>query len=408
MPDPPPPAGNGSSAAQDQIEAVGASILADVQANGYPGFSGLVAAGDGGSPTLDLYWQEGEVLPPDVAAIVADPGQPVTVARMNATCGKVYLDSRADALMNAPDTSGQICGLMHTIIVPEEGTGLNVQAQPYDGVDQTAFASQAAAVLSQIAAVPVQVTIAPLPTQTGRQDDHAPWWGGARITSPGLGRCSDGFGVVRTVGTKTTQYMLSAAHCFGPGDNVFNGVAAGVAGNAQIGTVADFLPGFDSELIQAPLGVRPAVFTDVWDGGGFISPVNKTGVNIKGLLMFVCASGASTGQNCLLNVTDTDVRIFNWWLSITLRKFQWSTNLVTAQAFFFRNVWRGTAIGQGDSGGPVIQYTAEGSAQAMGTIVAGKGVVPCGAVAPGISCFGTVYYADINNLLKVYGAGLAQ
>jgi hypothetical protein len=404
MPDPPPPSGDGSSTAQDEIVAAARSILADVQANGYPGFSGLVA--DGTGPTLDLYWVAGQALPPDVAALVADPGQPITVTRMDAVYGKSFLDSRADALMNAPDFSGQICGLMHTIIVPEEGYGLNVQAQPYQGVDQAVFPVQAAAVLSQYAGVPVQVTVAPAPTETGRQNDIAPWWAGGRTTSNG--GCSAGFGVVRRIGATSTPYLLSAAHCANPGAQVSNGVAA--PGNTVIGTVRDFLPGFDSELVQVDpaMGVRPAVFKGAWDAGDFISPVNTTGVNVKGLLMFVCTSGASTGQNCLLNINNTDVRILNVDLSITLLRLQWTTNLVTAKPLFFRAAFLGVAVGKGDSGGPVIQYTAGGGARAVGTMVAGSGVVPCGDAAPKVICFSQVYYADINKLLDTYGVDLVQ
>jgi hypothetical protein len=399
MPDPPPPSGNGASDTQDEISAVGGAILASVNANGYAGFAGLIATSSG----LELHWLAGDPLPSDIAAIVASPPYPITVTRVDAPYGRAYLDSRATIITGSPSLGAQACGLVHTVVVPEEGNGLQVVAQPYTGVDPATFVSKLTPLLTAAAGVPVQVTVGPFPQDTvGRQAETAPWWAGARI-KVGTSNCSSGFGVIRPNDTNK-PYVLTAAHCFLPGATVLNGGAG--AAQRTIGTVRDYLPGFDSEMIEINRadGLQSVTYTGAWDGAAF-ADVATTGVNIRGLLQFVCTDGASTGENCLLAIQNTDVRVLNPAFTTPARQ-QWTTNLVTAKPIFFRNIWIGTAVGAGDSGGPVVQYRTDGKVRAMGTMVAGSGVTRCGTVAPGVTCYGTVYYADINNLLNTYGTDL--
>ncbi|HEX6686765.1 MAG TPA: hypothetical protein VF062_28630 [Candidatus Limnocylindrales bacterium] len=402
--DPPQPNYPGASTHQDHVVAVGGDIIAALGPGG-GGFAGLVSEP---GPALRLYWEESQPIPSSILAIIAFPRFPVSVIPTDAAFNRSYLESRADIIQYDTTISAAICGLMHTVVIPEEGFGLRVEAQPYEGVDPVSFPSLASSVLTARAGVPVQVDIGPVPTATGRQDDTSPWWGGARLRV-GNKNCSSGFGVLRPA-ERDKQYLLTAAHCFNQGATVFNGVPVGMPGRLEVGTVRDRLIGLDSELVEVATGTftASAVYTGEWDGPGHIAPVNTTGISLKGFLMFVCSSGASTGLNCGLNITSTNVRVLDI-LNSTLQRLQWVTDLVIVDSFFLRNIWKSVALGQGDSGGSVIQYSDNATkAKAMGTNVFGSRTTRCARAAPGVTCFSRAYYAEINNLLNTYGVNLVR
>ena len=390
----PPDAG---STVDEAMKDVGGRIIDLWVNNGYPGFAGVVA--DEGASVLDLYWLPGETLPPEVAAIVANPGRPITVVRVDASFGRSSLEGAAQSLLDNTALDDQMCGFLHTVIVAEDGTGLTAVVDPYDSSFNP---PQAEALLSSAAGVPVTVEVGPQPEYTARLNDVAPWFGGGGLTAPGSGFCSTAFGVV-DAGTRTRQYMLTANHCFALNQNVNNG-----NGTVLLGPVALNRPQFDSELIRVTAAGTNTFFGGV-NGVGvaeYNQVVRVSAANVRNTS--ACTSGASTGENCALNIRATNVMIVRRAIvggRVVIVSRQ--TNLVFADSTVRRRGGQlAVAVGQGDSGGPVVSDDL-GNRTALGTISAGTNVVGCGLfAAPGKLCFSTVVYADLNNLLRSYVAAM--
>ncbi|HEV2783834.1 MAG TPA: hypothetical protein VGX25_30990 [Actinophytocola sp.] len=403
--DEPAVANSGGSAVDDQLIDVGGRILALADANGYPGFSGVIADPD--QARLGLYWLPGEPLPAEVAQIVADPGQPIEVVRYDAPYSRAHLDPIATALLENAALSDQMCGFLHTVKVLEEGTGLVAGVEPYDGSFNPGQAQQ---LLTAAAGVPVTVDVSPQNVLAGRLDDTAPWFAGGRITAPGFGQCSTGFGIV-DAGTRTREYMLTALHCFAPGTQVRNG-----DGTRILGPVVNTRPLQDSELISvAQAGT--STFTGGVGGVGAAEGsvvVRNPGRNVRNTTV-ACTSGASTGENCALNVIATNVREILRFVQIgpfgrrIVRDVVVKAGMVDATSTVVRrNGQLAVAVGQGDSGGPVLTDSSR-DRLALGIISSldPRALVSCGLfAAPRKLCASTVRYADINVLLNTYVAAL--
>ena len=412
-----PPSDNGSSLVQDQLHEVADRILNLADEAGYPGFAGVVA--DRPHATLRLYWLPGQPLPTEIESIVEDPGQPITVVRESAPFSRNQLRPLSRMLLEDVSLDTRFCGFLHTVIVPEEGTGLIAEIEPYLGADQAALATEATTALTEAAGVPVTVRIKAEPVKAGRQDDASPWKAGARITAAlGRGRiglCSTAFGV--DIGTK--QYMLSAAHCFPKGALVFNGGAG--PQRRQLGPVADTKPLHDAETIEVD-----KADTNTFLGGvnsNVSLPIRQPKKNVKGL--FVCSSGASTGENCKLEIVATDIKYVETIVIVEgfgRRRRVRVVERVTGEGFVravsterrkpggeFR-----VAVGSGDSGGPVFFPRADTTKdhEAAGVISAGgfpqprRTPFPCEPGALTTVCYPEIIYADISIVLKAFNATL--
>jgi hypothetical protein len=358
---------------------------------------------DPAQAVLFLYWLGGEPLPPEIDAIVAEPGQPISVIRHDAPYSRSQLDPIALRLIDDAALSDAMCGFLHTIKVLEEGTGLVAGVDPYDASFDP---MRAEAMLTAAAGVPVSVEVGPQTEAAGRLDDRAPWKAGGRITA-GRGQCSAAFGIV-DAGTRTREYMLTAEHCFALNTQVLNG-----DGTRILGPVTHLRPRWDSELIRVT-----AADTNTFFGGvGMIgapesdAAVRRTAANIKGTTV-ACTSGASTGENCRLSVTATDV-VVQRRIRIgprLVRLVVAHTDMVMATSTVVRrNGQLAVAVGQGDSGGPVVTDTSS-DRRALGTISGLQNPVHCGLFAdpgpPPKVCGSTVVYADINILLRSYVAAM--
>lgn len=380
----PPSDPGGASAVQDAIEDVAGRILALEDQNAYPGFTGLI--GDPDQAQLWLCWLQADPLPAPVADIVANPGQPITVVRQDATYSRDFLDSRVSTILGNDSLGAQIGGNIHSVATPEEGTGLLATVLPDDpNVDPNQFIANAQPVLSSAAGVPVTVQIGPPETDATRRNDSSPWDGGARLRdAAGNRHCSSGFGLVRQ--RDNAQLLLTANHCFGA-QAVFNGAGA------RIGTVTNFVPAGDSEAITiaAPGAAGRQVYVggvnDATEGSVRITAVAGTVPNI-----FVCTSGSFSGEHCPLQVVRTRWRLRNGVGPVNLA--------VTTRAS------GPVAIAQGDSGGPVIYRGASaGQVFALGTIIGGTRTFNC-VVYDGRVCFPDVIFNNLNMLMVNYGAGL--
>lgn len=389
---------NPGSAVDEAMKNVGGEIINLWVANGYPGFAGVIA--NEPASVLDLYWLPGQPLPPAIAAIVANPGYPITVVQVSAPYGRGTLTTDAQNLANDTSVDGQMCGFLNTIEILEDGTGLGAVVEPYNSASFSIPLAQA--LLTAAAGVPVTVTVGPQVTDLARLNDTAPWWGGAGLTSPGQGFCSSAFGVVNNA--TGAQYMLTANHCYPNGANVSNG-----NGTAVLGPVALNRPLFDSELISVGANAGTFTFFGGVNGVGvpeYTQQVRVAAANVRGTS--ACTSGASTGENCALNIAFTNVIILQRVIILGLPVLlPVRFNMVIADSTVVRaNGQLAVAGGQGDSGGPVVTDDS-GNRRALGTISAGRNLVGCGLfAAPGKLCFSTVVYADLNTLLTSYGVAM--
>jgi hypothetical protein len=403
--EPPPPESDptdphGAQAVQDEIATVAGQISALVDQNGYTGFAGMIA--DQNSARLLLCWLGGEALPGPIADIVANPGQPITVVRQDAAYSYDDLSSRVDSILDNTSVGAQIAGRIHTVTVPEEGTGLIASVLPNDpNVDPNQFIAQAQPVLSNAAGVPVTVQIDDVVEPATRLADTSPWYGGARLTdNAGTKSCSSGFGLIRR--TDNAQLLLTAYHCYGV-QAVFNGPPPGNPARQQIGTVTSGVQGGDSEAIAiaAPGTAGGFIYNGgVNDATEGIARVTGVAVNIPNL--FVCTSGSFSGEHCLLRISRTNV-----FFNIAAHGIVYRVGPVD------RAVGRlgppaPVAISLGDSGGPVVLYRADGNGvNGMGTIIGGSARLqfPC-AVYDGRTCFPDVYFNKLTFLLNDYNARL--
>ena len=380
----------GASVVQDETQDVGTRIRDLVDQNGYAGFTGLIADPDNAG--LILCWLRGDPLPGPIASIVANPGQPIHVTREDSPYSYIDLATRADPLVANDSLGAQIGGTIHSVNVPEEGTGLTAGVQPDNPA--TFDPGLAAAILTAAAGVPVGVSVGPAPEASTRLNDTSPWFGGGRLTD-NVPRpiCSSGFGMV--VGR--AQFLLTARHC---GVQAFsNGQLAG-AGRQLIGNVTAAVLPADSEAIS--IAAPGVAGTSIYTGGvndateGSIR-VNRVGVNIRN--QFVCTSGSFSGEHCQLRINNTALFVAGAALGVPIRVVGPLNLAISAVG--------GVAAGGGDSGGPVAQHSATtlGAVSGMGTINGGFAQFAC-AVYDARRCSTNVIYNHLGPLLRAYGGAL--
>jgi len=123
-----------------------------------------------------------------------------------------------------------------------------------------------------------------------RKSDSPPFWGGAGVAlSAGVPRCTDGYVVQNSVGTR---FMVDAGHCFNNGDTAVTengGLTVGTAsGNGlSIGKDMVLLGGQSYAPDIYTGGVDDAVFAHIASAGDPVVGFNN-----------YCTSGRTTGANC--------------------------------------------------------------------------------------------------------------
>ena len=203
--------------------------------------------------------------------------------------------------------------------------------------------------------------------------------------------------------------MLTALHCFAAGTQVRNG-----DGTRVLGPVWLTRPEHDSEVIRVDQAGTHTYFGGVGGVGAAerSEAVRTAANNVRGTTV-ACTSGASTGENCALNVVATNVQEIRRRAFIVpggriiVRDEVVHWGMVDATSTVVRrNRELAVAVGQGDSGGPVVTDSSR-ERRALGTMSSGSNPVSCGAfAAPRKLCFSTVRYADVNTLLRSYVAEL--
>jgi hypothetical protein len=219
-----------------------------------------------------------------------------------------------------------------------------------------------------------------------RQDDKAPYYGGAMYNHPvglGTGYCSTGFAVKVGVESK----ILSAAHCGVNGETLKDG------GGQVMGTFEGDNNTNDIILIDAPAAGKVYVGSHT---SGVSDKIIGAMASMEGL--WICTSGANSGDHCNIKVTKVNQSVPFQTNEGTFTIFP----LVRAE-----EIDHEIAAAPGDSGGPVLTQTQHPDLQrAAGTITGGGGVVEdCGPMQlPTPDCGWYIYYVDIATALTYYGA----
>ncbi len=348
---------------QDRLVAVAEKVRA-AGTDGFAGFELRLELRE-----LRVYWKG--TPPPGVSAAV---GGQAGVRLLPAAFSEKELVALA-ATVHGP-------GVVATGPLPD-GSGISVSVTG-------AAVPEAAVTLARAAGARVVVephTQAPKPFYH-RQDDKAPYYGGAMYhhpVGPYTAYCSTGFAV--KVGK--VSKILSAAHCGVDGETLKDG------GGQVMGTFEGDNNTNDIILIDAPAAGKVFV-------GPHTSGVSEKIIGALGPMvgLWVCTSGANSGDHCNVKVTHTNQSAV----------FQTGEGTFTISPLVRAEEYdHEIAAAQGDSGGPVIVPTQHPDLhRAAGTITGGGGVVDdCGPMQlPSSECGWYIYYVDITTSLNYYGATL--
>lgn len=241
-----------------------------------------------------------------------------------------------------------------SIGVPSDGSGLLVGVEPSEA-DKTAgtLRAEASADLAPIAGVPVAVSSQHMPVLTSRAEEEAPFRAGGMIrvdTGTGYAQCTSGIPVRRN--SDNSYGMVTAQHCAGNGDVVYNGALSKegtVTSNALYsdaamysvtGNVAKhYSQGSDSDEIRSFSGVARAV-----EGTS------------------VCNSGYVSGTKCGIQVLVREATYHAQLLDGTIATFAGAYGRAPAGY---------PAVRRGDSGGPLYLPLDDGTSQLQGVVSAG-------------------------------------
>jgi hypothetical protein len=378
----------------DEVEAIH-GVLDEV---GSAGFAGFVVTPE--QCRLDLYWVGAP--PPAVAELIRRDRR--VVVHNDAEHDHAELSRAAERL--APGSPlGRSAGVEITsVAVPPEGTGLRV------GVDAEGRAIDVRATAAKLrrgVGVPVRVVIEGPSRSFGRIDDRAPWSAGGRamirVNDGGSERwsaCSVGYGLrdPRTM----REYTVTAAHCF---DEAADARAWNGSRRAPIGEWSAMSLALDVAYVATDGPAGQGTSAHVWSGGvgdghPGVRTVTGSWPTVKG--MWVCGSGAATGENCGIKVGDVDV------MQLATMPRSGATYTVHHTARGYRTD-RGVVSGSGDSGGPVFAPSGPGpdGAHAVGVIHGGVdgARVSCGDQAAS-ECSDSVIFVPVAEVQRWIGGEL--
>jgi len=346
-----------------------------------PGYAGITI--DVPDCRVDVYWKG--LLPFPVAAVVAIYDGPINVeVHTDAPFEGAELDPQADRLIGDPALAQAAGIVLVRVGRPQQGTGVTAGVLATEPPPDLAAAES---FLSTVLAVPVDLTIEAPFELAARHNDASPWYTGGRIKVE-VGRdrfvnCSTGWGI--KVGRDEAPHMLTAAHCGAKGDKVHNGDRS-----RQLGTLAERDVALDSAIIDV-VSASPRMFTG--------RPTSNTSLPIEKAIevkvgAFVCDSGASTGQNC-----DIEVDAVNERIPTDVGMVRTTTTAHKERT--------GIANGKGDSGGPVyLPVEKETKVQAVGIMVAGRNEVACRRDDDTTKCFRRMAFVPVAPLLTQWDATL--
>ncbi|MEO3809255.1 S1 family peptidase [Sphaerisporangium sp. B11E5] len=309
------------------------------------GYAGIVA--DPENHEVRLYWRG--TLPRAVQDVVDEGRLAAPVAVLPAARSRAQLLEEVDRWV----ASGQVTGAAP--LADGSGVRLSVAGQDTEPGE-----------LQRPAGATAPITLERGETfepAYSRQNDVPSYYAGGRTLNLTTGAgCSSGFAV-------WDQYdnpgFLTAAHCGNLWDLFYDG--GGFTSANYMGPVSWRISYRDAAIVRAN------ATADMFDGGPASSSSNRVVALWKAHVgNFVCNSGATRGEYCLIKVTETA------W-SGTYTNGQYVKHMVRA-----KSVEGGCAVAHGDSGGPVFSYTNwfdEIAAQGITSAVGSK--VYCGGLDGG-------------------------
>ncbi|MFE3760820.1 hypothetical protein ACFXPI_03525 [Streptomyces sp. NPDC059104] len=360
------PAGAPTRTAAGELAAVIDAAASAGYADTYAGVS--VDAGAGRVTVFATDVGRGQALAA-AAERSAHPGGRVRVEVKAAKYSKRQLEAARTELEAAADGWRASGPQVSTVSFGAEGDGLRVaaddparaaalnRARP---VRQGAGAGVDPADVRFLAATPMPVV--------DRDNDGSPHWGGATITSSS-GQCTTSF-AMDVPGWD--RYMVTAAHCGGPGTHF-------TSGSSDYGTVFNTLPTIDAGIIKTAGGSNSGVY---------IGTEGRAYANWVWSLMGeeVCQSGSVTRYRCGIFVTG-DAQ--HWDNGIWV---QGGIEACTRDG--------SAAVRPGDSGGPVFNWRADGKITSRGVISYGY---TSGSTSGVLNCIG---WSQTGHVLASWQASL--
>ncbi|MBU2664577.1 S1 family peptidase [Actinoplanes bogorensis] len=296
---------------QRPLVAAASAVRWEVEKRSYPGYAGIVL----GESDVALWWKG--ALPATMRAVVARASRNAPV--------RVHAADYSMAELRTAAARVPAAGVQGIKFAPD-GSGLIVSA--------------AKASLSRLdVGVPVSVVAEAKLEPTSRDDDWAPWKGGATIVNTDQGTaCTSGFGVRNG----SASYILTAAHCGQAGQRFTDGRGE------FIGTVGPRHQDHDVELVP----------TSSVDGYVYVgTPTDSVAAPVEGwgwtfVGEYLCQSGMTSARELGRPVCNLKVLFY----------YADREDLVEAEQT------EGQAAARpGDSGGPIYSVAASGKILAKGT-----------------------------------------
>jgi streptogrisin D len=305
---------------QRPLVAAASAVRWELERRDYAGYAGISLD----ESAVALWWKG--AVPASMRRVVAQASRSAPVQVHSAAYSMTELRSAAGRL-RASWPGGDA---VQAIKLKVDGSGLVVS------VPSTALSVRASA---PDVGVPVDVVAeAPL-EQTSRDDDWAPWKGGATIVNPDQGTaCTSGFGVRNG----SASYILTAAHCGQAGQRFTD------ARGESIGTIGPRNQDHDVELVP----------TSSVDGYVYVgTPTDNVVVPVEGwgwtfVGEYLCQSGVTSSRELGRPVCNLKVLFY----------YADREDLVEAEQTEGQ-----TAARPGDSGGPIYSIAASGKLVAKGT-----------------------------------------
>lgn len=303
---------------QRPLVAAASTVRWEIEHRAYPGYAGIVLE----ESSVALWWKG--AVPASMRRVIAQASRSAPVRVHEADHSMAELRAAAGRLRASWPGGGDA---VQAIKLRPDGGGLVVSVP-----------SSLWAAVPDVG-VPVDVAVeAPL-EPTSRDDDRAPWRGGATIVNTDQGTaCTSGFGVRNG----SASYILTAAHCGQTGQRFTDG-----RGEA-IGTIGARNQDHDVELVP----------TSSVDGYVYVgTPTDNVTASVEGwgwtfVGEYLCQSGVTSSRQLGRPVCNLKVLFF----------YADREDLVEAEQTEGQ-----TAARPGDSGGPIYSVSANGKIRAKGT-----------------------------------------
>ncbi|MDG4792442.1 hypothetical protein [Micromonospora sp. WMMD1082] len=364
-------------ARQDTLNAWADKVAGFSQQNGGSGLGGIRV-----SPMTNeifVYWH-GDV-PEEISTMASEAADSAKFHLAPASHTRKQLKEAARQISSSARVRAS--GVSMVKVLPD-GSGIEVSTSDLDASRRsTAFLSDVRIVFTHRAAAPEPFI--------GRWNDTAPFWGGAVIENRDGHLCSSGFGIARSYDTRF-QFTLTSNHCK---TDPLTSTRFWSWGGAELGVANDYDWDRDTTAIGtgAAGGSQGYIYTGDTGQGETFASVSGWANNYVGNL-FVCTSGAFSGERCDIEITNTDVDIL-------------TENGTIYEQAEGEQVQLRSAAGQGDSGGPVYTRNANGRVTARGLVSAGDVLntrTECTGVTGTRICSWRIYFSQMSHVVGHYNA----